>query len=331
MDNRLEMLREPRISRIVQKSGLNFAEAPPDAFVNAVRQRAEEWNLDRAARHRSAGLIYHYCDATALLNILKHRKVWATSTKYLNDSTELLSFTSGMREHAKRHRTSPAGEALADIVDFYWISSNTRQTQTIGMDSFASCFPADGDLLSQWRAYGNNGRGYAIGFDPSRFAELTGPSPTMTLRRMAYGRDSEARLIDDLILRFIPVIADYLDMLDTTGWGTVHTRNWLSLRFGECLLNLVEEVKDLSFAEENEWRLYGKGQEVEFRVSADRIVPYRQLDLSSTEEASTLPIGEIVIGPKLDFDEAVMSLMTYTSTLGYGTGVNFRKSKAPYR
>lgn len=315
----------------MQKSGLNFAEAPPDAFVKAVRDCAEAWNRDRAARRQPDGLIYHYCDATALLNILKYRKVWATSTKYLNDSTELLSFTAGMREHASNHRTSPAGEALADMVDFYWISSNTCQTQTIGMDSFACCFSADGDLLSQWRAYGNDGSGYAIGFDPGRFSGLAGPDPSMTLRRMAYGRALEARLIDDLILRFIPVIANHLDILDTTGWGTVHTRNWLSMRFGECLLDLVEEVKDASFAEENEWRLYGKRREIEFRVSADRIVPYLQLDLSSSEEAGTLPIGEIVIGPKLDFDEAVMSLMTYTSTLGYGTGVNFRKSKAPYR
>lgn len=331
MDKRLELLSDERISRIVQKSTLNFVDTPPDAFVNAVRECAEAWNLDRSSRHRPAGLIYHYCDATALFNILKHRKVWATSTKYLNDSTELVSFTSEMREHASKHRTTPAGEVLADMVDFYWISSDTRQTQTIGMESFACCFSADGDLLSQWRAYGNNGRGYAIGFDPGRFAGLTDPSPTMTLRRMAYGRDSEARLIDDLIHCFIRVIADHLDILDTTGWGTVHTRNWLSMRFGECLLDLVEEVKDVSFVEENEWRLYGKGQEIEFRVSADRIVPYRQLDLSSIEEVGALPIGEIVVGPKLDFDEVVMSLTTYTSKLGYGTGVNFRKSKAPYR
>lgn len=331
MDKRSDLLSEERIGRIVQKSGLDFAERPPESLLNAVLKCAEEWSSARAQRHQPTSLIYHYCDATALLNILKRRKVWATSTKYLNDSTELLSFTAGMRDHANKHRASPAGEALADMVDFYWISSNTRQTQTIGMDRFACCFSANGDLLSQWRAYGNDGRGYAIGFDTRRLAGLIDPKPTMILRRMAYGRDLEARLIDDLFDRFIPAIADHLDILDTTGWGSVHTRNWLSMRFGECLLDLVDEVKDVSFAEENEWRLYDEGQETEFRVSADRIVPYRQLDLSSSEEPSTLPIGEIVIGPKLDFDEALMSLMTYTSTLGYGTGMNFRKSKAPYR
>jgi hypothetical protein len=30
---------------------------------------------------------------------------------------------------------------------------------------FLTCFSENGDLLSQWRAYGNNGDGVAIGFD----------------------------------------------------------------------------------------------------------------------------------------------------------------------
>jgi len=331
LNNRWELLKEERLARILQKNESSFSERPPETFTSAVYETAGTWRKERAARHQTDKLIYHYCDAPALLNILRSRAVWATSTKYLNDSTEMLSFTANMRQHADQHRATVEGQTLADMVDFYWVSSDTRQSQTIGMDRFACCFSADGDLLSQWRAYGNDGRGYAIGFDPRRIAGLSEPQPMMTLRRMAYGDEDEARLIGDLIERFAPAIAAHLDILDTTGWSTVHTRNWLSMRFGECLLDLVEEVKDASFAEEKEWRLYASCQKTEFRVSADRIVPYRLLDLSSSDEPEMLPIGEIVIGPRLDFNEAAMSLMTYTSTLGYGTGMNFRKSKAPYR
>ena len=152
----------------------------------------------------------------------------------------------------------------------------------------------------------------------------------MSLRRITYGDGREADLIDELIASFIPAIADHLDILDSTGWGTVHARNWLSLRFGECLLQLVEEVKDPAFVEEKEWRLYGHSQDIEFRVSADRIVPYQKLDLSSAARPGLLPIGEIVVGPRLEYDEAVVSLTTYGSTLGYGTGLSFRQSKVPY-
>lgn len=44
-----------------------------------------------------------------------------------------------------------------------------------------------------------------------------------------------------------------------------------------------------------------------------------------------MPIAEIVIGPRLDYDEAMMSLTTFTSSLGYGISMNFRRSTAPYR
>ncbi len=330
-DSRLDLLSEDRIRRIAQKNGFEFTSEPPERFIEAVRHCATSWQMDRASRHVPSGLLYHYCDAHALLNILKSRAVWATGTKYLNDTTELLSLSNSMRAHAEKHRSNPAGEALSDMVDFYWVSSDTMQTQTIGMDRFASCFSTDGDLLSQWRAYGNNGRGYAIGFDASRFSGLIGPAPTMSLRRMTYGGGHEAYLIDDIIERFAIAIADHIDILDDTGWGNIHARNWLSMRFGECLLEMADEVKDPAFVEEKEWRLYGASQDIQFRVSEDRIVPYQQLDISAAEDPKLLPIGEIVVGPRLDFDEAVVSLTTYGFSLGYGTSLDFRRSKAPYR
>jgi hypothetical protein len=206
------------------KSPLTITEMrklPPDGFIRAVLACVDEWDKRRAARHLPTGLIYHYCDATALLNILKTRRVWATSTKYLNDTTELLALSADMRAHADRHRKTAAGEALSDIVDFYWITSDTRQTQTIGMDRFACCFSTDGDLLSQWRAYGNDGRGYAIGFDPRAFAGLAGPNSTMSLRRITYGGQREAKLIDELFARFMPTVADHIGILDSTGWDGV--------------------------------------------------------------------------------------------------------------
>lgn len=328
---RLEMLKEDRIQRIMQKSGLQFPGPPPEGFVNAVRECAEAWKKNRAARHVPSGLIYHYCDAPALLNILRSRTVWATGTKYLNDTTELFALSGSMRSHANNYRSTAAGEALSDMVDFYWISSDVSQTQTIGMNRFACCFSTDGDLLSQWRSYGNNGRGYAIGFDPGDIAGLSEQKPAMSLRRITYGGGPEAQLIDDLFQRFVRAIGDYTDILDNSGWDNVPARNWLSLQFGECLLELAEEVKDSAFSEESEWRLYGSQQKIQFRVSQDRIVPYQELDLSSQVEPGLLPIGEIIVGPRLDFDEAFASLITYSSTLGYGTAMNIRKSKAPYR
>lgn len=328
----LEYIKSERFKRLLQRDDIDLQQQPPTDFIRSTLECVENWDSDRKRRHEPNGLIYHYCDAAALMNILNYRKLWATSTKYLNDSTELLSLTSNFESHADRHRRYEAEEVLSDIIDFYRVSTPTYQTQVIGMDRFACCFSADGDLLSQWRAYGNNGRGYAIGFDPNMISGLVGSDVIMELRKITYGGREEARLVDDLFERFEPIVASNLHVLDNTGWRKQSARNWLSMKFGECLFNLVEEIKHPAFAEENEWRLYASGKsDIGFRISQDRVVPYVELDLSSTAEPLKLPIAEIVVGPRLDFREAVASLTIFTSSIGYGTSMEFRKSLAPYR
>jgi hypothetical protein len=326
------LMASERIRRIGRAGSRDHTTPPPAAFRESIVACLKHWDADRRTRHLPTGLIYHYCDASALMGMLKFKAAWATSTKYLNDTTELLSFTSNFEQHANRHRQNHAGEALADIVDFYRLTADTSQTQTIGGDSFACCFSEAGDLLSQWRAYGNNGRGYAVGFDPRKIAALVSPRPTVNLRKITYGGPDETAQVDDLFARFEPIVETHLQILDNTGWGRQSARNWLSMRFGECLLEMAEEIKHPAFAEEREWRLYAhQNGDAQFRVSQDRIVPFKQIDLSSIENSQVLPIEEIVIGPRLDFDEAVVSLTTFTSTLGYGTSMKFRESSAPYR
>lgn len=329
-EDQIKLLATERFRRISQGTQI-FTTSPPDDFLGDVVQCMSQWTAEREQRHAPKGLIYHYCDATALLSILNSRKVWATSTKYLNDTTELLALTGNFKDHADRHRGTEAGDALSDIIDFYSISSARTQTQTIGMDRFACCFSANGDLLSQWRAYGNNGRGYAIGFNPELFQDLA-KTPGLSLRRITYGGEKEALLIDDLINRFKSIIEPHLNILDNTGTDRQSARNWLSMRFGECLFELVEEIKHPAFIEEDEWRLYPTSHDaVRYRVSQDRVVPYVEIDLSSSKNPNLMPIVEIVVGPRLDYREALASLMTYTSSLGYGISMPFRQSAVPYR
>ena len=60
------------------------------------------------------------------------------------------------------------------------------------MEQFVSCFSADGDVLSQWRAYADDGHGFAIGFAPAEFAILQGEAiPNGSICKMIYGPDGE--------------------------------------------------------------------------------------------------------------------------------------------
>jgi hypothetical protein len=45
---------------------------------------------------------------------------------------------------------------------------------------YIACFSENGDSLSQWRAYANDGKGVAIGFNPEKFG-ITNRIPVNTL------------------------------------------------------------------------------------------------------------------------------------------------------
>ena len=153
----------------------------------------------------------------------------------------------------------------------------------------------------------------------------------MDLRRITYGGEDELSLVDAAFDLFSNRLAAHIGILDSTGWGRQSARNWLSMRFGECLFELSNEVKHPAFAEEAEWRLYAGTDEIKFRVSADRIVPYIELDLTSVDDGELMPIREITIGPRLDYAEATNSLTRFTNSLGYPLDINYVRSLAPYR
>jgi hypothetical protein len=131
----MDLMREERIIRIAQRSE-PLVKEPPKAFVMAVQECVARWEAHREARHQPNGLIYHYCDAVALQNILRTQKVWATSTKYLNDRTEMLSMTANLKTHADRYRSTAQAQVFADIIDFQTIrptQPKRRPSALIGM------------------------------------------------------------------------------------------------------------------------------------------------------------------------------------------------------
>src|SRR5690348_14450382 len=89
----------------------------PRRFISDVLDFLTRWQDDLATRHQPSGLIYHYCDANALLNIFRSKHLWATGTRYLNDETELISLFKNLEEHKKRHVTTPVGRKLFKLAE----------------------------------------------------------------------------------------------------------------------------------------------------------------------------------------------------------------------
>ena len=121
--------------------------------------------------------------------------------------------------------------------------------------------------------------------------------------------------------------------METTGWDSGQTiGEWLSLRLSECLFELTYECKDRSFREEHEWRIFANKGETCFRVSVGKIVPYRELDVASINNANLMPVNEIVMGPLLNPPDTERALTYIADQHGYGhAGIRFVHSQTPYR
>jgi len=115
--------------------------------------------------------LYHYTDDIGLKGILETGKLWLTDIFDLNDPSELkrgLSLginalknmvTDGPPERATfaRHAASVEEKGIQRVAQFFACS-------------FSSCW----DDLGQWRAYADNGRGYALGFDATALEDWFG-------------------------------------------------------------------------------------------------------------------------------------------------------------
>lgn len=305
-------------------------QAIPTEVVHAVLSAYAEGLAAIEQRAAPNGLLYHYCDANALLSIFHNRQVWATDTGYLNDSTELVSLFDGVDYHLKSVSTDTEKYVRDRMLIITKFAPKFR-ANLIGLSSYVSCFSEDGDVLSQWRAYGANGMGFAIGFEPKelRVLEKGGGG---TLKRMIYGGNKEEQIVLDYFNKIVAALSSLTPGFDKYGFPTMDLEEWLRLRMSEFLHEVAFECKHPAFHEEREWRILGGTGDLRFRASNNRIVPYKLLDISSVDDASKAPIKEIVIGPCANPMESERALTYLADTLGYGhAGIKFRRSQAPYR
>lgn len=111
--------------------------------------------------------IYHYTDINGLIGMIHHQYLWLSSTKVLNDSDEGLIFINEKREILKKiNDSSNLEDKVKEQLDF-WSNSDPNQKNAFVL-SFVN---NELDTIKHWTRYGNNGKGYALGFSPSHIIE----------------------------------------------------------------------------------------------------------------------------------------------------------------
>lgn len=132
----------------------------------------------------SEKLLFHYCSTQTGLSILQKRQIRLSALSSANDTLE-----GRVLGRVFARLLSKTGMP-SDLVDIASVLVESYPDLTEG---FAFCLSEEGDLLSQWRSYGRDGTGIAIGFSPEvltkDFGEVNFGARFFELVKVGYGED----------------------------------------------------------------------------------------------------------------------------------------------
>jgi hypothetical protein len=271
---------------------------------------------------RKNGLRYHYTDAAGLLGIVQNGRLWATDLRFLNDPSEGSYLPERLLELMA---LKPGGINDAEQKIIEGIKDALHSPRS-NYPAFCVSLSANGDLLSQWRGYGDFGKGYAIGLNLGFGA----PHPQIAhFYDVVYGDD-----------RFMDLAVDLLDLF------TSATPKWNDTMYGEwaTTLNIIaKSFKHQGYSEEQESRLIcsrsSEGVDLltnelplKFRAKGSDLIPYipMSLGLLADEDEPKLPIERIVVGPGVDFERNYASIESLLKANSY-ENVIIERSVIPFR
>lgn len=290
--------------------------------------------------------LWHYTDGAGLMGILESEKLWATSTRFLNDVNEI-EYGLGIAKDATEEIL--AGQQWQP----HTVSLLKKMMGAKGMnlpgflsarsEIYVACFCEERDLLSQWRAYGgpNTFGGYALKFQPKAgphvWVEHLG-STDIRLEKVIYDREVQIELIKELLT---PLTKLYDDTPSEEQMASVVES------FREGLLEFSTFCKHPSFQEEKEWRIvYSRGNSsehpaIEYRNSHGLIVPFVSLrlpdsqvennDLQQNIEFLPMPITEVLVGPSPDPDLKKIGLWQFLRSSSTFQNVEITGTDSPLR
>lgn len=324
-----------------------------ERFTNTFEARLKQHRIGRYASPPS--LLYHYTTAEGVKGIIENDEIWATNFRYVNDLTEFIYANDILREEI-RHRLSSATPLVRAVLDAIM---NTPDHLVGEVDIYIACFCEKGDLLSQWRAYGGRGGGYAIGLGGIKLdVDLAGSK--YEIHQVNYDEAKQKVLIRFLFDEFCAAVEDIGVGInpDSIAPPVIYSSipaalpmqpalqpkilsdvpeplGGLCLRLAFAFLELACCFKSPSFAIEEEWRLVNKrfsestvdpGRVINLRVSGATLIPYVKLPLFLKDHPQTVGIWnfsleKIMYGPGLNPRGTERSLQYLTRVFPHSVAI----------
>lgn len=255
--------------------------------------------------------VFHYTNIHGFMGIIKSKSIWATNIKYLNDASEVSYARSVINQVLDKHYGVENNDP--DFVRLLNVLRALVKTEESIPDIYVACFCTSGDLLSQWKGYGEGGAGVSIGIDVNRIKKLRSRDPRRSLPfnvgrfslvQILYDENEQWEKINDLITTAKQALGECKSLPDPV---CSNTQFQLRILLTRIFSTFLYTFKHPSFEQERELRLVVHPQEandnikeivrvfeeqmkqpaeshsepfeIMFRASPKRIVPYVALKI----------------------------------------------------
>lgn len=311
-------------------------------------------------------IVYHYCSTDVFYRIIKKRRLKLSDIVKANDSMEIKYCQSKMKETlfrvTSRIRKSViySPSIISFLENFNFDSYFASLLSRLQITYYVSCFSKKKDILSQWRGYGDNGNGFAIGFNTNFFdfhqsrlvfkdVIYDANIKMIEIENGIFNAFEEVKSIYDenlLIDACEKIISDFTESFIFDSVFIKHPAfleedesrlvyypkkdlNSL-LQKNEYIYDLKENPYfDLIKEHQNDEEIEGFiRKKIEFKVYKNILSSY--LFLYFGDILNRYPIVEVVIGPKNTCD--LRDIQTFMLLNGFDiSNIVFTKSDAPYR
>lgn len=123
-------------------------------FIQKTQGPIDEQEIPEESRPR---VLYHYCSVEAFIGIVDSGLIRLSNSYALNDYRENTWINPFIDQKIKELR----GEKTSGFLDKVIANYNLNN-----IIPYVASFSSESDVLSQWRAYAEDGRGIALGINP---------------------------------------------------------------------------------------------------------------------------------------------------------------------
>lgn len=285
---------------------------------------------NRIYKPKENDLIYHYCSAETFHAICTNKTIRLCDIFSMNDYMEM---------HWGYSIWEKVASNLVDTIGYKFIDSIDQIIHESGRKCLvlASCFSLDRDVLSQWRAYSNDGNGYCVGFKAKELLNLS-----IKPLKVEYNESKQMKELTNIVKALNEVEQN---LPEDEQYGNNFINTCANIAFD------LAAFKNPAFSEEKEIRLihllnfkesnsslklvdsggtyFGKPAEpidVKFLISQN--APKTYIDIEFTNNGTINPIQEVLIGPKNQVLNSAISVFLETLAIG---NVGIKRSKSSYR